>query len=221
MAQDREKDPERVRDSLKDSRSRLQQIRWQVADSIGSLMELWGFKRIMGRTWALLYLSEQPLSAAELEEALQVSPGSVSMTVSELLKWGVVKKTWVPGDRRDFYQPETSIWKMVTRVIRERELVHVRETIEQLGGALRQLSALVSAGADAELDELRARVQALSSRIEALRNLSSLGQLLIEQLLSGHPVDPTPLHAALTSALGGNPIASSGAGGDSSGDDER
>ena len=105
-------------------------------------MELWGFKRIMGRTWTLLYLADAPLSAAELGDALQVSPGSVSMTVSELLKWGVVKKTWVPGDRRDFYLPETSVWKMVSRVIRERELLYVRETNDRLAAAQSLLSEL-------------------------------------------------------------------------------
>lgn len=128
---------------------RLQQIRYQVADAVGGLMELWGFKRIMGRTWALLYLAETPLSAADLGDALQVSPGSVSMTVSELLKWGVVRKTWIPGDRRDFYLPETSVWKMVSRVIRERELLHVRETNDRLADAHRSLAELDQSGGQA------------------------------------------------------------------------
>ncbi len=34
---------------------------WQsetlVTDAIGQLMEFWGFKRNMGRVWAMLYLS--------------------------------------------------------------------------------------------------------------------------------------------------------------------
>ena len=198
----------------------LQSIRYQVADAVGGLMELWGFKRIMGRTWALLYLADAPLSAADLGDALQVSPGSVSMTVSELLKWGVVKKTWVPGDRRDFYLPETSVWKMVSRVIRERELVHVRDTNDQLAAAQSALAELHKTEAGAEVprephgEEERgagsaaegpvfggtvssAALPVLASRIAALQQLGQVGQLLIEQLLGGRTIDVVGLQAAL------------------------
>jgi DNA-binding transcriptional regulator GbsR (MarR family) len=191
----------------------LQTIRYQVADAVGGLMELWGFKRIMGRTWTLLYLADAPLSAAELGDALQVSPGSVSMTVSELLKWGVVKKTWVPGDRRDFYLPETSVWKMVSRVIRERELLYVRETNDRLVAAQGLLSELQGSGApdspreggeapagtagEAQSPPSSAALHTLSSRITALQQLSQVGQLLIEQALSGRTIDVVALQAAL------------------------
>jgi len=183
----------------------LQGIRYQVAEAVGGLMELWGFKRIMGRTWALLYLAAGPLSAAELGEALQVSPGSVSMTVSELLKWGVVKKTWIPGDRRDFYLPETSVWKMVSRVIRERELLYVRETNDRLTAAQKDLAALqvvgggeAGAGSTAGDPEQRAALEVLHSRIAALQQLSQVGQLLIEQVLGGRTIDVVGLQKALS-----------------------
>ena len=42
------------------------------------------------------------------------------MLLAELGQWGVIKKAWVPGERRDFYEAETSIWKMMSRMLRER-----------------------------------------------------------------------------------------------------
>src|SRR3954463_16350664 len=107
----------------------------EVADTIGRLMEFWGFKRPMGRMWTLLYLSPSPLGAAELGEQLKMSAGAVSMTLNELLKWGAVKKSWRPGERRDFYEAETSIGKLVQRVLRERELELVRQFSEALSNA--------------------------------------------------------------------------------------
>src|SRR5215472_13383983 len=77
----------------------------RVVDAVGGLIELWGFKRNMGRMWAILYFTPQPLSAQDLGERLAMSAGAVSMTLAELSTWGVVKKTWVPGERRDFYEP--------------------------------------------------------------------------------------------------------------------
>lgn len=100
----------------------------QVADAVGALMEFWGFKRAMGRMWTILYLSEEPLSAQTLGERLSMSAGAVSMTLQELQKWGAVRKTWRPGERRDYYEPETSIWKMVSRVFRQRELLQIRRS---------------------------------------------------------------------------------------------
>ena len=69
-----------------------------VSDAVGRLMEFWGFKRNMGRIWSVLYLSPEPLSAEDLRQALRLSSGAVSMTLSELARWGVVKKVWVAGD---------------------------------------------------------------------------------------------------------------------------
>ena len=37
-----------------------------------------------------------------------------SVRYAELVQWGVIKKAWVPGERRDHYEAETSIWKMVS-----------------------------------------------------------------------------------------------------------
>ena len=37
-----------------------------VSEAVGRLIEFWGFKRNMGRMWAVLYLEDHPLNAADL-----------------------------------------------------------------------------------------------------------------------------------------------------------
>ena len=74
-----------------------------VSDVVGRLIEFWGFKRNMGRVWTVLYLSPEPLSADDLCHSLKLSTGAVSMTLSELARWGVVRRVWIQGQRRDFY----------------------------------------------------------------------------------------------------------------------
>lgn len=159
------------------------QAELEVADTIGKLMEFWGFKRPMGRMWTLLYLSPAPLGAAELGEQLKMSTGAVSMALSDLLKWGAVKKTWRPGERRDFYEAETSIGKLVQRVLRERELELVREFGEALGNAE---ASLPKSTAREGLDFKRERIQ-------ELRRLSKLGETLLTALVAGKSIDPTPI----------------------------
>ena len=47
----------------------------QVADTIGRLIEFWGFKRAMGRAWTLLYLSPSP-SERPSWPSVEDEPGS-------------------------------------------------------------------------------------------------------------------------------------------------
>jgi DNA-binding transcriptional regulator GbsR (MarR family) len=161
----------------------------RVAEVIGGLMEFWGFKAVMGRLWTILYLAPEPLSAAELGERLQASAGAVSMALADLQKWGVVKKAWRPGERRDYYEPETSIWKMVTRVFRERELAYVRSAIEAFETTRKQLGKLK---ATAE-GETRRRLRFIDARMAALLTLSRIGEGLLAMLTAGQQVDPTPM----------------------------
>jgi DNA-binding transcriptional regulator GbsR (MarR family) len=159
----------------------------QVADMVGRLMQFWGFKRPMGRLWTLLYLAPEPLTAAEIAESLHMSAGAVSMTLNELAKWGAVKKTWRPGERRDFYEAETSVWKLVRRVIGDRELTLVREFSEALGAADQALAA-------AELPE---EIKGFKKeRVERLLELSKLGENLLSALVAGQSVDPGKIEQA-------------------------
>jgi DNA-binding transcriptional regulator GbsR (MarR family) len=152
-------------------------------------MEFWGFRRNMGRLWCVLYLAREPLSAADLSERLSLSSGAVSMTLSDLSSWGVVKKAWVPGERRDYYEPETDIWKMVSRVFRERELTQIGEAIESFEAALEVLERS-RAGADkAEATGLNFAL----ARIRALKGLAEVAKSLLSAVLSGKPIDILPL----------------------------
>jgi HTH-type transcriptional regulator, glycine betaine synthesis regulator len=167
-----------------------------IADTVGRLIEFWGFKRPMGRIWTLLYLSPEPLGAAELGDQLKMSAGAVSMTLGELLKWGVVKKTWRPGERRDFYEAETAVWKLVQRVLRERELALVREVGEALDTAAAALPRAGKGGRDGQKLEFKLE------RLDRLRQLARIGEGLISSLVAGETVDPSPIRDAASADLG-------------------
>jgi len=167
-----------------------------LSDAVGRLMEFWGFKRHMGRIWTVLYLSDEPLGATELRDKLQLSAGSVSMAMNDLLRWGVVKKIWVHGQRRDYFVAESNLWKMVSRVFRERELVEIVEAIGAMEGAITSLESKLSAK-DAHV---RSRAETQVARIERLLELARLGRRLIEGLLETARLDALPLTKFLLNA---------------------
>src|SRR5690242_12639335 len=92
-----------------------------AADAVGDVMEYWGFRKALGRVWVVLYLAGEPLPAATLCERLAMSTGAASMSLNELQEWGVVRRVWRPGERREFFEAETDFWKMISKVINERE----------------------------------------------------------------------------------------------------
>jgi DNA-binding transcriptional regulator GbsR (MarR family) len=153
-----------------------------VSDAIGRLMVLWGFKRNMGRVWTLLYLSDEPIAAHVLRQRLQLSAGAVSMTLSELARWGVVRKVWRQGDRHDYFEAESSLWKMISRVLRERELAEVVSAIEAFEDALAALKRRQDSDAGPRLHTQRAR-------IEQLLELARLGRSTLDALIDSARLD--------------------------------
>jgi DNA-binding transcriptional regulator GbsR (MarR family) len=156
----------------------------RIADAVGGLMESWGFKRNMGRLWALLYLEGSPMSAGDIGLRLELSSGAVSMLLTELQQWSVVKKTWVPGERRDYYEAETNIWKPVSRVFRERELRWIQTALEHFEAAREELGA--TPASDAHGKEVAAR-------IDGLTELARVGAALLEAVLAGESIDALPI----------------------------
>src|ERR1700712_2793523 len=153
-----------------------------VSAAIGKLMVLWGFKRNMGRVWTLLYLSNEPLTAFVLRERLQLSAGAISMTLNELARWGVVRKIWRQGDRHDYYEAESSLWKMISRVLRERERAEIASAIEAFEDGLAALKRR-------ENQNDSPRVQTQRGRIEQLLELARLGRTMLDALIDNARMD--------------------------------
>jgi DNA-binding transcriptional regulator GbsR (MarR family) len=164
-----------------------------VSDVVGRLIEFWGFKRNMGRVWAVLYLSPDLLSAEDLRHALRLSSGAVSMTLSELQRWGVVRKVWVQGERKDFYAAEVQLWRMISRVLGERERAEIAFAVDAFADALSQLDAQREQAQRAKDKARLARVDLQRERVQQLLELARLGKRLLDGLLSTAKIDAEPL----------------------------
>jgi len=158
----------------------------EVAETVGALMEFWGFKRVMGRVWALLYLRGDALPASELCEQLSISSGAASMALSELEHWAVVKRIRKAGDRRDFFEAETDIWKMISRVLRERELAQIERALEVFDRVREKLRTLNAPGE-------RTRLEDIADRLGKLVDLARVGRGLLVAMVQQGRVDLGPL----------------------------
>jgi len=107
-----------------------------VVNSVGSVVEFWGFKLNQGRVWALLYMRDRPMTAAEVREELGLSKGAVSMILREVESWGVIHRSRIPGDSSWHFTAEIDLLKMIGRVFRDREINVVRRAKDDLSDAL-------------------------------------------------------------------------------------
>lgn len=163
-----------------------------VSDTIGELMGFWNFKPSMGKVWTVLYLSRAPLCAEEIVAATDLSAGSVSMTIHELLQWGVIRRSEEPVDRKRRFEAETDILALVTRVFRERELRLIEDVVRRLEHALALL-----AEARSHDPELVLRQRFLVTRVQQLLGLARTGAAVVSRFAQGGTLDLRGLRDAL------------------------
>jgi DNA-binding transcriptional regulator GbsR (MarR family) len=175
----------------------LRRAELAAAETVGALMELWGFRRQLGRIWAVLFLSERPLAAPELCERLDISTGLLSMSLSELRAWGVVRGVTVEGDRKEHYQAETNVWRLVAHVLREREKKAMEGALASFEKALHDVRARMADGDP----EVRALARFKAKRLELLVGLCQAALGVLRLLLDSARADVGPIKA-LSEILG-------------------
>jgi DNA-binding transcriptional regulator GbsR (MarR family) len=107
-------------------------------ESMGRITSFWGFSRIMGQIYGLLYLSPKPLTLDEMAKGLSISKGNISINVRALGRWNMVRSVWVKGDRKDYYEAETDFWKIVKGVLKEREKKEFDEALSSVSENLKK-----------------------------------------------------------------------------------
>ena len=113
----------------------LDNAKEKFISSWGSLGSNWGVSRTMAQVHALLMISEDPLSAEDVMSALNISRGNTNMSIRSLIDWGLVEKLHKLGERKEFFQAEKDMWKVATRIARERrkrELAPIMSVLDQV-----------------------------------------------------------------------------------------
>ena len=145
-----------------------------AAETMGELMAFWGFKASMGRIWTLLYLSSAPLPADLIAIRTRLSAGAVSMALAELQQWGIAERAMLPAERKRHYRAETDVWRIVRRIIRERELRLVGRSVQRFTEAV----TILEASLKEHPDDTEAAF--MVKRLQGLLFLARTGYQLVE-----------------------------------------
>src|ERR1700730_7515352 len=123
-----------------DLSSRLNQVEDQFVDLWDTMSRLWGISSTMERIHGLLYITGAALSMDDIMEKLGISRGNVSMNLSKLVEWGLVRRVHKRGDRKDYYEALSDVWEMFTLVANQRERREIDPILTTLRRCKEELS---------------------------------------------------------------------------------
>ncbi|HOL36138.1 MAG TPA: ArsR family transcriptional regulator, partial [bacterium] len=112
---------------MEDSRDKLIEAAVNLGESIG-------LNRAVCQIYALLYLSEKPLSPTEIGKMLEMSKGNVSINLRTLEQWNAVKKVWRKGYSRALYTANENIEEIILNKLKtglEKKISYARPLINE------------------------------------------------------------------------------------------
>lgn len=117
----------------KQYQEKLEEARNIIIDALGRVYALYGLPDVFGRIYGVLFLSDRPLGLDDIAQMLGVSKSTVSNNIRILEGVGNVRKVWVKGSRRDYYEAERNFIKIMAETIQknyEREIEIVLEAVQ-------------------------------------------------------------------------------------------
>lgn len=143
-----------------------------ACNAVGTFIEYWGFKGILGRVWMFLALHTEPQPQARIAAGLGVSRSLVSESIAELVRLGLVRAT---GPQRNApYEALIDIWPTVADVLRSREWM----ILEQARLALEALQD------ELELADPATRATYNTDRIRLLLAMTEMAQGFLKLLIT-------------------------------------
>ena len=144
------------------SSKELTEIRRRFVEAGGNFTQSLGVGRVLGQIYAYMFFSPEPQTLDDLKEALGISKGAASMAVRQLAQWGAVRRVWVKGERKDYYEATDELGNIIRKALvdlvgRQMEVGdHLLDDVENM------VSGKNRTGKDTEeTDFLRKRIQRL------------------------------------------------------------
>src|ERR1700758_496283 len=119
---------------------RLEEVEDLFVDLWDTMSSLWGISPTMARIHGLLYITGAALSMDDIMARLAISRGNVSMNLSKLVEWGLVRRVHKRGGRRDYYESLSDVWEMFTLVATQRKRREIDPILNTLRRCREELS---------------------------------------------------------------------------------
>src|ERR671936_286515 len=165
--------------SKADLARRLEEVEDRFVDLWDNMSSLWGISPTMARIHGLLYITGAALSMDDIMERLAISRGNVSMNLSKLVEWGLVRRVHKKGDRKEYYESLSDVWEMFTLVANQRKRREIDPILNTLRRCREDLSP-EALGSRAEEDAAQERFRRVNELLKFLSLMDGLAQRFFE-----------------------------------------
>ena len=97
--------------------------REKFIETWGTLGSQWGINKSIAQIQALLLIAPSPLTTDDIMEELKMSRGNASMSIRQLLDWGIIYKKSIAGDRKEYFIAEKVLEALTKMDLKYPELV--------------------------------------------------------------------------------------------------
>lgn len=151
-------------------------------ERIGNMCNKFGLNDFIAQLFTVLYFNGTPLSLDELTTRLRASKGNISINIRELERWGAVKKVWVKGSRKDYYQavPDIkTIFFTKVKLSMQKRMAEVSDMLEEANEIIAEIDGELTAEERMVLENYQRGLK----KLEELRGLISTALTLSEKFI--------------------------------------
>jgi DNA-binding transcriptional regulator GbsR (MarR family) len=160
---------------------RLEEIEDRFVDLWRTMSSLWGISPTMAQIHGLLFITGEALSMDAIMLRLSISRGNVSMNLSKLVEWGLVRRVHRRGDRREYFESLHDIWEMFTLVAAQRKRREIDPIVNTLRRCREELEAEGNGG-----EANTAKAKDCLSRINDLYAFLTIMDSLAQRFFESH-----------------------------------
>jgi HTH-type transcriptional regulator, glycine betaine synthesis regulator len=158
---------------------RLEKVEDDFVELWNNMAGLWGISPTMARIHGLLYISGAALSMDDIMARLAISRGNVSMNLSKLVEWGLVRRVHKRGNRKEYFESLSDVWEMFTLVASQRKRREIDPILNTLRRCREELSPEVL-GAQAAREPAQQRFARVNELFKFLSLVDGLAQRFFE-----------------------------------------
>lgn len=172
--------------------SEAQEIFIQGAGKISTGL-LGMINRVGGQIYALLFLSDEPLSLDDIAERLAVSKSNVSINIRMLEDFNLVRKVWIKGSRKDYYAAE----RVYPRKVIKDFLEKIRSSLTDAITTIERTRAKATEAKLALGGEAKKRAQFLLDQVTLIGLFYYAANQFVEDFFNGKPINVELLRRAV------------------------
>jgi len=155
----------------------IDKLEYEIVELFIRLANLLSLPRSLGEIYGCLYIAPDPMCMDELIAKLNISKGSASQGLRALRNFGAIRTVYRPGDRRDFYEAECELRKLVSGFLKDQVNPHLDSGKERVAN----MREIMDEGEYENEEFLRERIEQLEKWRARANKILPLAIKMIER----------------------------------------